>query len=153
MLLCLANKWRDHSCFLFIFPSCFWGRFSNGAQRGPHGSGVAELALGNIGRRKCPGAVWWLTSGVALSLLARSQGSFKKFPQVLLYLPTVSLPRIGCRAGSAGCWEASWLQSSCDLPVRRKCRDISRAQLEAGMERGEIDCGPLPSILPVKKLL
>lgn len=122
--------------FFSHFPFVFWRIFWDGAQRGPHGSGVCRLALGNIGSRKCPGAV----GGLHLALLCPcglfDGATLKMFPQALLYLPRASLLMIGCRAGSAGFWRVRWLWSSYDLLVRQKHRDISRAQLDGEIERG-----------------
>lgn len=105
-----------------------------GLREDPVASVFAEPARETTGRRVS--RRWqWLRSGIALSLLSHG-AALKKFPQVLLYLPRVSLLITGCRAGSAGFWQVSWLQSSCDLLARRKQRDISRAQLEGGEETG-----------------
>ena len=107
-----------------------------GLREAPMAVVFAELALGNIGRRKCPGAVGGLRLALLCPCWLSHGAALKKFPQVLLYLPRVSLLTMGCRAGGAGFWQVSWLQRSYDLLVRQKHRDISRAQLEGEVERG-----------------
>lgn len=77
------------------------GFFGDGAQRGPCGSGVGRACSWEHWQEKVPRRWQWLMPGVALSLLSLSWASLKKFPQVLLYLPRVSLLLMGCRAGSA----------------------------------------------------
>lgn len=107
-----------------------------GLREAPMAVVFAELALGNIGSRKCPGAVGGLPLALLCPCWLFHGATLKMFPQVLLYLPRASLLMIGCRAGSAGFWCARWLRSSYDLLVRQKLRDISRAQLDGEIERG-----------------
>lgn len=95
-------------------------------------------------------AYTWHCSVLAGSLM---WAALKMFPWVLLYLPRVLLFLPGCRAQSAGIRWVSWFHSSWHLLVRKQHRDVSRAQLESRVKRGEIDCGPPLSILPVKSWL
>lgn len=105
VLLCLAYKWRDGHCFLFQFCLCVLeGGVGMGLREAPMAVLFAELALGNIGRRKCPGAGGGLHLALVCPCWLSHGAALKKFPQVLLFLPRASLLTIGCRAGSAGFW-------------------------------------------------